>query len=158
VRLVASRSPISRALAWSSARRSRLCSSAYSPAAEKIPHLPHRAAHHPPKRTQRPISAREPPAASRRVLPSPLTATDVRSNGAASPASGRPRGYGAFHSRAPSRYGDVVFARRRADPPDLLLRKDDAAHPVVRVLDGDQRRGRMEQMAVALAGREKLAA
>ena len=92
------------------------------------------------------ISSREPASSDPPGAPSPLeNDTATRSNGAASSATRWPVAAAAFHSRAPSRKVAMPRSPRRgADALDLGLREDDAAGAVVRVLDLDQRRRRID--------------
>ena len=159
--LAASRSASRRALAWSSTSRSTLWSSAYRQAAAKMPTC--RIA--PPNirrcRTARWISvagagehrpARRAEALRERHGRPGRTAR-------ASSATGRPLATAAFQSRAPSRYEMIPCSRAAAQiRSDLGLREDHAARPVVRVLDLDERRGRIDRVAARPSRSEELVA
>jgi hypothetical protein len=59
-------------------------------------------------------------------------------------------------TRAVQVRGDAVLARGRADPLELVRRDDDAARAVVRVLDLDERRRRVDEVAARLQRREEV--
>ena len=130
-----------RALAWSSARRSTMRSSATMPGGGDDAGLPHAAAEH---LAQPPRALDEVPRAARSSSPPARPGPWTRRTSPSRPA-GRSRARAALSataalkSRAPSRWtGTPALVRHRGHRRDLLGRAAGAAVTVVRVLQADQ--------------------
>ena len=104
------------------------------------------------------MSSRPPASTEPTGQPRPFeSAIETRSNGAASAAGSSPRAdRGVEQPRAVEVRGDPLLARGRADPLELRAVPDEPALAVLGVLDLDQRRRRVEQVAARLARREEL--
>ena len=93
-----------RALAWSACEPVEVVVERVQAGGGKESDLPHRSAEQPAVADGPGMRSREPASSEPPGAPSPLdSATDSRSNGAASSAIDRPLATDAFHSRAPSR-------------------------------------------------------
>jgi hypothetical protein len=128
-----------------------LLSSAKMPAAAKIPTC--RMA--PPImrrwRTARVTMAREPASSEPPGAPNPLESeTPTRSNGAASPLNERSVAAATFQRRARRDGSRYPVRARRQDAYHLILREDNATGAIVRVLDFDERGGRVNAVVRGL--------